>query len=107
MTTVDFWVTRTDAAGPRVGFSNGLSGPATAAFFRLRDSIDAGDIEGYMDEASASARDIPGKTMREILRGLGKPSRSIGVMREGHTDEKSLQAAIVDDGSYSAQAVEV
>ena len=106
MSTVDFWASRTDAPGPRIAISNALSGPATAALFRLQDLVKQGHAAGHADMGSALAT-LTGAQLREVLRGLGDDQGAGGVIRQGHADEASLQEAIDDSGVYRARAVEV
>lgn len=106
MTTVDFWAKRVDAPGARIALSNGMSGPATTALQRLRDAILSGEVEGNADGASASTPTIAGSQLRRLLTGLGDDGRAVFVGREGHHDEETLQAAIAEDGTYTASAVE-
>jgi hypothetical protein len=106
VTTVDFRVHRVDAEAEPIEMGNGLGGPATAAFFRLSALVNSGEVKGHADAGSASAK-LTGRQLRELLRGLGDDTAGRFVERSGHTDEESLQAAIDDEGTYSASAIEV
>lgn len=107
MTTVDFWAVRSDISGTRIELSNGLVGPATTAMHRLRRMIEIGELEGTADAGGAWASGVPGSVLGQILDRLGSNGGAMWVGREGHTDEESLQAAIIDEGVYSLNAVEV
>jgi hypothetical protein len=94
VTTVDFWADPIEPRGPRIALSNGLSGPATASFHRLRDLIDSGVVEGTADIASARGR-LSGAQLREVL---GDALAEL---------DEPLRDSIHDDIDYAAAAVEV
>lgn len=108
MTTVDFRARPLSADAKEIGFSNGLSGPATTAFHGFRRLVESGAVAGRADEASASGR-IPGNELRELLAGLGEHRERVEmfVSRIGHSDEATLQAAIDDAETYTVSALEV
>lgn len=55
MTTVDVWVDRIDRPAARLAISNGLFGPATAAFHRLQDVVARGQVAGVADAGGCAS----------------------------------------------------